>query len=80
LITRMCVVCRGKIDRSEMGRFVCKNGEIGVFEGIGRSFYVCKSCINSPKLGKIIQKICKIDKNKINNVISKIKETKFYED
>jgi len=57
MIIRMCVVCRERDNRDKMVRLQCKNREILPFSGVGRSFYLCKSCINSKKLDKIIQKI-----------------------
>jgi len=70
----MCVVCRERLTQSEMLRLQCQNKEIIAFSGIGRSFYICKDCINDKKLDKIIQRICKIDKQTTKTLISKIKE------
>ena len=56
-----------------MNRYQCIEKEIVPFSGIGRSFYICNNCINNKKLDKIIQKICKIDKTKTKEIISKIK-------
>ena len=58
-----------------MFRLQCKNGEIIKFSGIGRSFYICKTCINTQKLDKIIKKICKTK----NINIEKLKEIDLYE-
>jgi predicted RNA-binding protein YlxR (DUF448 family) len=70
----MCVVCRDRLSQAEMLRLQCKENDVIKFSGMGRSFYICKDCINDKKLDKIIQKICKIDKITIKTVISKIKE------
>ena len=78
MIVRMCVVCRGRLSQAEMLRLQCKNNEIVPFCGVGRSFYICKSCINNKKLDKIIQRICKIDKEKTKQITIKIKEIEFY--
>jgi len=69
----MCVVCRERLEQSSMNRYQCIEKEIVPFSGIGRSFYICNNCINNKKLDKIIQKICKIDKTKTKEIISKIK-------
>jgi predicted RNA-binding protein YlxR (DUF448 family) len=74
MIIRMCVVCRERLLQKDMLRFQCKNREVIPFLGIGRSFYICKSCINSKKLDKIIQKICRIDKTSVKNIVTTIKE------
>ena len=70
----MCVVCRERDNRDKMVRLQCKNREVLPFSGEGRSFYICKSCINSKKLDKIIQKICRIDKTSVKNIVTTIKE------
>jgi len=70
----MCVVCRERLSQSEMLRLQCQEKEIIKFSGTGRSFYICKNCINSKKLDKIIQRICKTDKITNKIIISKIKE------
>jgi predicted RNA-binding protein YlxR (DUF448 family) len=74
MIIRMCVVCRERDNRDKMVRLQCKNREVLPFSGVGRSFYICKSCINSKKLDKIIQKICRIDKTSVKNIVTTIKE------
>ena len=74
MIIRMCVVCRERLLQKDMLRFQCKNREVIPFLGIGGSFYICKSCMNSKKLDKIIQKICKVDKDKSKQIVTKIKE------
>jgi len=56
---RMCVVCRNRFFQDELNRFQCVNGEVIEYRGVGRSFYVCESCIQSKKLAKILKKICK---------------------
>jgi len=74
MIIRMCVVCRSRLLQNEMLRLQCQNQEIIRFSGEGRSFYICKSCINDKKLDKIIQRICKIDKNRSKQIVTSIKE------
>ena len=74
MIIRMCVLCRERDNRDKMVRLQCKNREILPFSGVGRSFYLCKSCINSKKLDKIIQKICRTDKTSVKNIVTTIKE------
>jgi predicted RNA-binding protein YlxR (DUF448 family) len=71
----MCVVCRERLEQGMMFRFQCENGTILKFRGFGRSFYICKTCINNPKLDKIMKKICKTK----NVNIEKLKEIDLYE-
>ena len=70
----MCVVCRNRLFQDEMLRLQCKEKEIITFSGQNRSFYICKSCINDKKLDKIIQRVCKVDKEKTKKLVTKIKE------
>ncbi len=61
---RMCIVCRRKIAQKELIRLQCKNGDIMMFSGEGRSFYVCEVCLHNKKLINYISKKCKISKEK----------------
>ncbi len=44
---RMCISCRTKIPQKALTRLQCKQREIIHFDGVGRSFYLCKECIKS---------------------------------
>jgi len=66
---RMCVVCRNRFFQNELNRLQCKDNELIKFKGEGRSFYVCKNCINSKKLINFISKHCKISKQKAKEMI-----------
>jgi len=67
---RMCVVCRKKFYQNELNRLQCKNGKLTPFCGMGRSFYVCKECIDKKKFINYIAKICKISKEKAKEEVS----------
>ncbi|WP_457561325.1 DUF448 domain-containing protein [Caminibacter sp.] len=66
---RTCVVCRKKFPQKELNRLQCKNKKITAFSGIGRSFYVCKDCVNDKKLIKYVSKICNISKEEAKREI-----------
>ncbi|GAB6045384.1 YlxR family protein [Caminibacter profundus] len=66
---RMCVVCRKRFYQKELNRLQCKNKKIISFSGVGRSFYVCGSCINDKKLIKYILRLCNISKEEAKNQI-----------
>jgi len=66
---RMCVVCRKRFNQKELNRLQCKDKKLISFSGVGRSFYVCSSCINNKKLIKYILKICNISKEEARNQI-----------
>ena len=70
----MCVSCRGRFSQTEMLRLQYQNDEIQKFSGFGRSFYVCEKCINDKKLDKIMQRVCKVNKDKSKQIVIKIKE------
>jgi predicted RNA-binding protein YlxR (DUF448 family) len=59
---RMCIVCRVRLEQSELRRFVYNKSEILVFNGSGRSFYICKNCINDSNeksLKRSLSRVCK---------------------
>ncbi|GAX87107.1 conserved hypothetical protein [Lebetimonas natsushimae] len=60
---RMCVACRKRDRQDNLYRLQCKNGELVSFSGRGRSFYVCRECINSKKFINYISKLCNLTKN-----------------
>jgi predicted RNA-binding protein YlxR (DUF448 family) len=66
---RMCVVCRKRFYQNELNRLQCKNAKLILFSGSGRSFYVCKDCVNNKKFVNYISKICKISKEKAKEEI-----------
>ncbi|MBN2824376.1 MAG: DUF448 domain-containing protein [Campylobacterales bacterium] len=47
--TRMCIACRGRYEKPTLIRLQQKQKHIVPFCGVGRSFYLCCSCINDPK-------------------------------
>ena len=57
---RTCVVCRKKAAQNLLNRLQCKDKKLIAFSGIGRSFYVCNTCLeNESKLEKALYKHCK---------------------
>ncbi len=59
---RMCIVCRGRFLKSQLIRLQYKEGELIKFSGVGRSFYVCRDCVDNNRIVDCIIKTCKIDK------------------
>jgi len=68
----MCILCRKRFYQYELIRLQCKNGYLVKFEGSGRSFYLCKECINDKKLSKKIAYLCKISKEKAKEQIESL--------
>jgi predicted RNA-binding protein YlxR (DUF448 family) len=60
-VTRTCVHCRGKFDQKKLLRLQCKEKQLDLFTGVGRSFYLCEQCCSQDinKLSKTIFRQCK---------------------
>jgi len=56
---RMCIVCRERVSQKELIRLQCKDKTLISYTGFGRSFYICKNCIDSKKLYKSLSFKCK---------------------
>jgi len=57
---RMCVACRQKDTQDKLLRLQCENGLLREYGGIGRSFYICNSCLSCDgKAIKAIMRQCK---------------------
>jgi len=57
---RTCVACRSKMAQKLLHRLQCKDKKLTAFTGIGRSFYVCNTCLeNESKLEKALYRHCK---------------------
>ena len=64
---RMCVSCRQRALQDNFLRLHCENGEVKAYKGFGRSFYLCKICLDDEKrLTKALMRQCRTsDKNKL---------------
>jgi len=60
-VTRTCVHCRGKSEQKDLLRLQCKDKQLGLFDGVGRSFYLCEQCCSQDikKLTKAMFRQCK---------------------
>ncbi|NPA04027.1 MAG: DUF448 domain-containing protein, partial [Epsilonproteobacteria bacterium] len=58
---RMCINCKERFYQNNLYRLQCVEKKIIFFQGVGRSFYLCKACIKDKKLPKNLARICKID-------------------
>ncbi|PKT75253.1 DUF448 domain-containing protein [Helicobacter winghamensis] len=75
---RMCVVCRGRFPQESLLRLQYQNSKLQVFQGSGRSFYVCRNCQEAPKLSDHITRICKLDKKHKEIIKTALKEIFLY--
>ncbi|WP_370583465.1 DUF448 domain-containing protein [Nitratiruptor sp. YY08-14] len=57
----MCIHCRKREPQEKLIRVQCIEKKITRYQGVGRSFYICNSCLDDKKLQKSLARICKID-------------------
>lgn len=78
---RMCFVCRGRFEQNLLSRLQCKEKKLQSFDGFGRSFYLCKECLDKIHEGVDIKRIEKAlfreCKNK-DNYLEQLKEMLTY--
>jgi len=57
---RTCISCREKQEKKLLMQLQCKDKKLMSFSGSGRSFYLCKSCLDdTKKLQKALYRHCK---------------------
>ncbi len=72
-IIRMCVSCRDRNLQKDMQRLQCVDGILKVFDGYGKTFYLCDNCLdNDKKLLKALMRQCR-SSNK-EELMNKLKE------
>ena len=73
-IIRMCISCRARHNQDELLRLRCNEGLPELFNGVGRTFYLCVSCLEDEKKStRSLMRQCKSgDKNKLMNKLKEI--------
>ena len=73
-IIRMCISCRSRYTQDGLLRLKCNEGSLEVFNGVGRTFYLCDSCLqDEKKLTRSLMRQCKSgDKDKLMNILKEI--------
>ncbi|MEA3374180.1 MAG: DUF448 domain-containing protein [Campylobacterota bacterium] len=56
---RMCIVCRTRAEQHTLIRLQCEEKMLRPFSGNGRSFYLCKACVEDKKLDRALARQCK---------------------
>ncbi len=56
---RMCVVCRQRDLQKNLIRFKSLESALQLYDGSGRSFYVCRVCLPQRKAYQMIKRIVK---------------------
>ena len=71
---RMCISCRQRDTQNKLLRLKCENSQLGLFRGTGRSFYLCKLCLeDQKKVLKALMRQCKSsEKDKFSNILKEI--------
>lgn len=71
---RMCISCRIRDSQNNLYRLQCYDSQIMVFAGSGRSFYLCRDCLeDSKKAIKSVMRQCKSSqKDKFLNSLKEI--------
>ncbi len=57
----MCITCRSRHPQKSLIRLKQDGKEIVAFDGTGRSFYLCRNCVNNEKKLKGLAKRFKQD-------------------
>lgn len=71
---RMCISCRQRDAQNKLLRLQCENSQLSLFRGIGRSFYLCRLCLeDQKKVLKALMRQCKSsEKDKFSNILKEI--------
>ncbi|OHD99824.1 MAG: hypothetical protein A3E21_01045 [Sulfurimonas sp. RIFCSPHIGHO2_12_FULL_36_9] len=71
---RMCISCRQRDAQNNLIRLQCLDSQFSLFRGTGRSFYICKICLeDSKKVLKALMRQCKSgDRDKFSNILKEI--------
>ncbi|MBN2817191.1 MAG: DUF448 domain-containing protein [Campylobacterales bacterium] len=76
--TRMCVSCRTRTQQHSLLRLSCVDGDIVLYSGTGRSFYLCSDCQeDEKKISKALMRQCR--SNKKEQLMNKLKEIVTYD-
>jgi len=72
--TRMCISCRERSSQNTLIRLQCIDSNLDIFKGSGRSFYLCKDCLNEEKkVLKSLMRQCRSgDKDKFTSRLKEI--------
>ncbi|PNV84272.1 MAG: hypothetical protein C0627_01780 [Sulfurimonas sp.] len=71
---RMCISCRQRDVQNNLIRLQCIDSQLSLFRGSGRSFYICKICLeDNKKVLKALMRQCKSgDKDKFAKTLKEI--------
>ena len=69
---RMCISCRKREPQQELYRLQKEERILVKYRGVGRSFYLCKECLNSKHLEKKIAGRMKLEITSVEEIIKEL--------
>ena len=70
---RMCIACQKREFQKELIRVQKREGQMHLYSGEGRSFYLCKACLQGNKhIANIVAGRMKIDKKSVEVVLKEL--------
>jgi len=67
--TRMCIACRSRHPQNTLIRLKLSGKDVIVYDGTGRSFYLCDACVNNEKKVKGLVKRFKQDAEQFTKLL-----------
>jgi len=70
--TRMCIACRSRHPQNTLIRLKLSGKDVVVYDGQGRSFYLCADCVKNEKKVKGLVKRFKQDKERFIKLLKEL--------
>jgi len=70
--TRMCIACRSRHPQNTLIRVKLSGKDFVVYDGQGRSFYLCTGCVKNEKKVKGLVKRFKQDKERFTKLLKEL--------
>ncbi len=69
---RMCISCRSRHPQNTLIRLKLSSKEVVVYDGEGRSFYLCSDCVKNEKKVKGLVKRFKLDAKRFVKLLKEL--------
>ena len=69
---RMCIACRSRHPQNTLIRVKLSGKEVVIYDGQGRSFYLCTDCVKNEKKVKGLVKRFKQDKERFIKLLKEL--------
>jgi len=69
---RMCIACQKREFQKELIRVQKRENKMILYSGEGRSFYLCKACLDGKHISNIISGRMKIDKRSVEALLKEL--------